>query len=447
MRREVARTALAVVSALLLRADLAPADLGDCGQPQSTGTAPKTSDALAALRTAVGNPSACDGEPCVCDVNSSGGVNTSDALAILRAAVGQNVALSCDCGCTALGDASLSAAGDAVLLGSAPAQQILVEVKLVEVTLAAADELGFDWLSTTATISPEPGGTSGYDTNVAVSSNATGGPSNIPYFLYKEHRAEGALPILNKNFVSPFTSIKTLFELPTMGCVTFPEDSLSTLQNHPGGSPVENVPAGDGGYDDVESVAHSFLTSQQVSTLLTSLQMKAGTEVFTAPTVRAYPGQSIFHMIDDVEPDIDDFETAFKTRIQSVTMMPFGNFTGPVLDLEPSISGDDVLIRMRLGTELATFFFSTAFQVDGMQTDAEIPLHRRSTTTTSIIVEAGQTVLIGGLKRASSQSVEKGLPFIGDIPLVGGLFTRKRLDPANRLVVFVTPTIISAPEP
>jgi type II secretory pathway component GspD/PulD (secretin) len=148
-------------------------------------------------------------------------------------------------------------------------------------------------------------------------------------------------------------------------------------------------------------------------------------------------------MIDDVEPDLDDFSSGFKMRIQDVTMAPFGNFTGPVLDITPTISTDSVHIQFRIGTELATFFFSTAFLVDGTPTDAEIPLHRRSTTAAGFTVPMGQTLVIGGLRRTGAPQDENGLPVLGDIPLLGSMFTHKHLDPdENRLLVFLTPTIV-----
>jgi hypothetical protein len=91
----------------LLAASPVSADLGDCGQPVSSGNGPLVSDAFAILRKAVGRVSACDNKPCVCDVNRVGGINTADALAILRLAVGHTVPLDCFCssdaGCTSLG--------------------------------------------------------------------------------------------------------------------------------------------------------------------------------------------------------------------------------------------------------------------------------------------------------------------------------------------------------
>jgi hypothetical protein len=96
--------ALIVGGLLAASPGTAPAAQFDCGQPQSSGDEPLTSDALAALRAAVGQAvTNCTGDKfCVCDVDNSGQILTSDALRILRAAVGQVVTLDCgdDCGDT-----------------------------------------------------------------------------------------------------------------------------------------------------------------------------------------------------------------------------------------------------------------------------------------------------------------------------------------------------------
>lgn len=90
---------LAAVSvAALATAPLpAAADVGDCGQPLSTGAAPLASDALGVLRAAVGSTT-CD--PCVCDATGDGNVAASDAQRVLKAAVGTPQDLQCPA-CTA----------------------------------------------------------------------------------------------------------------------------------------------------------------------------------------------------------------------------------------------------------------------------------------------------------------------------------------------------------
>lgn len=65
---------------------------GVCGFPVSSGVKPSASDALAALKAAVGGKF-CD--LCVCDINSNGSVGAGDALGILRAAVGIATPLVC----------------------------------------------------------------------------------------------------------------------------------------------------------------------------------------------------------------------------------------------------------------------------------------------------------------------------------------------------------------
>lgn len=77
---------------VLLASHPAPADLGDCGQPFSSGTNPVTTDVLFVLRASVGTT---DCELCVCDTNGNGAINTTDALRDLRHVVGQDVSLDC----------------------------------------------------------------------------------------------------------------------------------------------------------------------------------------------------------------------------------------------------------------------------------------------------------------------------------------------------------------
>jgi hypothetical protein len=87
------------LTAALLPA-LAHADHGDCGQPQSRGKKPASSDALVVLRDAVGAGSCGDEQDdCDCDVDASGTVTPRDSLAVLRVAVGFPANLSCGDGC------------------------------------------------------------------------------------------------------------------------------------------------------------------------------------------------------------------------------------------------------------------------------------------------------------------------------------------------------------
>lgn len=67
-------------------------DPGLCGDANDDGKVTST-DALAALKAAVGLASSCT--PGRCDVDSNGSIRSTDALRILKVAVGQGVALNC----------------------------------------------------------------------------------------------------------------------------------------------------------------------------------------------------------------------------------------------------------------------------------------------------------------------------------------------------------------
>jgi hypothetical protein len=87
---------------VLATAQTASAGLGDCGQPLSSGERPTASDALYILRTAVDlEDCTATGQPCICDVNSTGSATASDALVVLQVAVDLPVVLACAPGCPA----------------------------------------------------------------------------------------------------------------------------------------------------------------------------------------------------------------------------------------------------------------------------------------------------------------------------------------------------------
>jgi len=62
---------------------------------------------------------------------------------------------------------------------------------------------------------------------------------------------------------------------------------------------------------------------------------------------------------------------------------------------------------------------------------------------TSVLVDNGETVVLGGVfERTRSKSVER-IPFFGDLPYVGFMFKQKTEEDDNsELLIFVTPKIL-----
>jgi type II secretory pathway component GspD/PulD (secretin) len=66
-----------------------------------------------------------------------------------------------------------------------------------------------------------------------------------------------------------------------------------------------------------------------------------------------------------------------------------------------------------------------------------------SEADTRVLVETGDTAIIGGLVRNVSSSVKTGVPVLQDLPLLGWFFRNTNMVSAKReLLIFVTPRLI-----
>lgn len=75
------------------------------------------------------------------------------------------------------------------------------------------------------------------------------------------------------------------------------------------------------------------------------------------------------------------------------------------------------------------------------------PVRTELDTTTNMVVQDGQTILLGGMLFQEDSRVTRKVPFLGDLPLIGFLFRHKSATLANNeLLIFVTPYVINTPE-
>ncbi len=67
-----------------------------------------------------------------------------------------------------------------------------------------------------------------------------------------------------------------------------------------------------------------------------------------------------------------------------------------------------------------------------------------SEADTRVMVDDGQTAVLGGLIRSNDSSVRQGVPILKDVPIVGLLFRSSNITRQNReLIIFVTPRLVS----
>jgi type IV pilus assembly protein PilQ len=73
----------------------------------------------------------------------------------------------------------------------------------------------------------------------------------------------------------------------------------------------------------------------------------------------------------------------------------------------------------------------------------DVPAIDTREVTTQVLVNDGQTVVLGGILTTNSSNVVNKVPFLGDIPVLGHLFKNTdRTNKKDELLIFVTPKIV-----
>ncbi len=74
----------------------------------------------------------------------------------------------------------------------------------------------------------------------------------------------------------------------------------------------------------------------------------------------------------------------------------------------------------------------------------QVPIIDKREINTSVLVDNGQTVVLGGVYEVEKRDDLTKVPFLGDVPILGNLFKKTgRTDTKAELLIFVTPRILS----
>jgi type II secretory pathway component GspD/PulD (secretin) len=368
--------------------------------------------------------------------------------AVQRAAV--LCALAFLAGCGSDGTAAAVAcetleAGELASSGSAT-PQVNIEARLVVVSRTFLRDLGVTWPSTAPVQTNDQvgllGGRSAQGSDVVVDADTVGGPDGVPYLVTDGF--DGLLAVVNRNFISPFAgqSTKVFPGLPFPGgCVRCADAATTPIQAFAGGADAGVLVSTDPGL--VGTVLHDFLDDAERNSLLDALDLDSAMVLIEPPVIRLRSGQGAVIGIQDVLPQISDLKPSVRTAVQSVVQSPFGMFTGFALDFVPTVNGGNIELTIRPGTELLSAFRSVPAVVGGDPVDVEIPFVSRSTNFTRIVVPDGQTLVLGGLLLQGETEPTTGIPLLGNVPLLGNLFSHQITTPEEQtLVIMITPRII-----
>jgi general secretion pathway protein D len=109
---------------------------------------------------------------------------------------------------------------------------------------------------------------------------------------------------------------------------------------------------------------------------------------------------------------------------------------GIILKIKPQVN-DSGLVALEISQEISTF---DTIDLGGGQKDIII---NKTEAATNLVVQDGQTIIIGGLIREDRTRAQAGIPFFSRIPVLGYLFGGKDTSVSrNEVIILLTPHVV-----
>ncbi|MFH0790608.1 MAG: secretin and TonB N-terminal domain-containing protein [Candidatus Omnitrophota bacterium] len=276
--------------------------------------------------------------------------------------------------------------------------QVLIEAKFIETSLTKTEKLGIDWTTT-------------------ISAAGSKIPTTLP-FKSTGGWMRDYLPL------SKPTASGTVGDFPSVGLAP----PLSGLAY---GFP----------YSLASNFSFGTLDFSSLKSVFDFLKERKNTKLVANPRILTLNSQKASISVGRVL-SLPTYERNETTGTMEITGWEKMN-VGVNLEVTPQISPDGH-VKLKLKPEVSSLvgYTSTRDNVN------EGPITSTRTAETEVLLRDGQTAVIGGLVKEESLSNVKKIPILGDIPLLGLLFTRKEVGSATSptektdLLIFVTARII-----
>lgn len=172
--------------------------------------------------------------------------------------------------------------------------------------------------------------------------------------------------------------------------------------------------------------------------ILHALEKESGVNILSTPHITTSNHSKAKIIVGENIPYVKESRITETTDFITPTVIDTFEYkdVGISLEITPHISQGG-LVRLEIDSE----FTKLIEGVTGASINTPTTAKRQAQTVVSM--NSGSTVVIGGLIRDDKTTLEKKIPLLGDLPLVGGLFKfqRDRLQKTN-LLIFITPYVM-----
>jgi MSHA biogenesis protein MshL len=290
-------------------------------------------------------------------------------------------------------------------------RQVMLEAKIVEVTLSEGFESGINWASLNGQ----------GDHRLSVGANSA--DIWVPGSIGRKYGVnDGAIKtIVDPSTVPPTVTPSTLGDL-----ITSPSSSAAN------------------------GLLGLAFTTDSFYGLLSFLETQGTVHVLSSPRVAAINNQKAVLRVGTDDFFITNISTTTTTSAAgnvttpTITVQPF--FSGISLDVTPQIDAEG-MVTMHVRPSVSTVSERSKVINLGTLGNFTLPLASSNVNETDTIVRVrdGNIVAIGGLMQQSESIEDSKVPGAGDVPIAGHLFKRKeRSLKKSELVFLIRPTVVKS---
>lgn len=181
--------------------------------------------------------------------------------------------------------------------------------------------------------------------------------------------------------------------------------------------------------------AFTLADTAQARMIIDTLSELTELNVISAPQVLALNNQTARLQVGDQVPIVVQTSASTLTADTRIVNAIEYRDTGVTLGVTPRVNAGG-LVTLEISQEVSDVVPTTTSNIDS-------PTIQQRKIVSTVAVQSGQTVALGGLIRESSMGGRSGIPGLVDLPVVGLLFGQSNSDvQRTELLVMITPTVM-----
>ena len=175
-----------------------------------------------------------------------------------------------------------------------------------------------------------------------------------------------------------------------------------------------------------------------IKTVLNALAANSKLNIISSPHIMVSDNRTAKIQVGDRVPTVSQTQALATTTTTTTGVISSIQYldTGIMLSVTPHINAGG-LITMEISQEVSNAVKTVTSGIDS-------PTISKRSAESTVTVQAGETMVLGGLISDSKSNSNSGLPFLSEIPVLGALFGVQGIkNDRTELVMMITPKLVS----